>query len=663
MDSLGVQAFTDWAQAHLAWAMVAAFAFALLESLAIIGVFIPGIVLLFAVGALVGWDPFALVMVWLAATAGAVAGDGLSYWVGRRFQENLTGMWPFARYPHWLTRGRILFQYHGGKSVFIARFIGPLRPVVPLVAGMLRMELRPFLFFMIPACLLWAPLYLLPGVLFGASLELAAEFGGRLAILLVLLVLGVWLVLWLTRLIYDFSARRGVWWLKGLVRWTRRHPLMARTVGPLFEPGQREVISVAFLGLLLLVSLAALLAALSLAPLATPAWDAERQVATLAASLRSHFADPLFVVISLAGEIEVVALTAAICLLVLIALGRRNAAAHWLMATAGAWLLAELLNGFMGLILDRPEALEALGEVPHTGYTLTTAMFGFFSVMLAKDLKPRRRKWAYLATVFILTLIGFAHFYLGRAALLGLIAGLAAGGGWLALIGIGYRLRAVRRPGPVVMALGFYGVFVAVAGTQVAGHYRSTLEVSRLAQPVREFDAGAWLREDWSKLPPKRSRVGRMEIQQFDAQLAGNLDVVAERLADAGWRPFPALDSQALAALLSGRREARELPHLHRDFAGRPENLALRRFVNDNEVLLFRAWASGARLQPGDLPVWLVQVRKLERATLAGGFNTWRQVETGRGEAMDALRVAGWDWQWAQPEPDGPWLAVVPAGP
>ena len=90
------------------------------------------------------------------------------------------------------------------------------------------------------------------------------------------------------------------------------------------------------------------------------------------------------------------------------------------------------------------------GEIQIDGavllFTLATATLGFFAVMLAKDVRARRRKWPYLAAVLSLAVIGFAHFYLGRASLSGLVAGWALGSAWLAGVGIAYRQRARMRP-------------------------------------------------------------------------------------------------------------------------------------------------------------------------------------------------------------------------
>ncbi|MFP4275830.1 MAG: hypothetical protein ACLFQ2_00255 [Wenzhouxiangella sp.] len=648
-------------QAHPAWLVAAAFVFALLESLAIVGIVVPGVVLLFLVGAVVGLDPVLFGWCWLAAATGAMIGDGASYALGRRFRDRIPGVWPLRRRPELLAAGRLMFARHGGKSVFIGRFIGPIRPIIPLLSGMLGLRGRLFAAFAVPASLVWAPLYLLPGMLFGASLGLAAEFAGRLVVLLLIVVFGIWFVLWITRQVYDFTARRSGWWLRGLVRWTNRHPVMGRIVGDLLEPGRREVLSVALLGLILGFSIVAFTSLLIVAPFTQPSWDLEQQVGSLAASLRSHFADPVFVSISLAGELPVVALLSGLTALILLALGRTQGAWHWTAAVVGGWLLAEMSAGAMGLLLPAAEDRPGLAEVPHRAFAVLTVALGFFAVMLAKDLSARVRKWPYLLTAVSLALIGFAHFYLGRASLIGLLAGFVLGLGWVAVVGIGYRRRALARGRPVWLALAFYTSFFAIATVAIGGEYEALLTASRLQQPERQLALSDWHAGDWRMLPQQRSRLGATEKKRFDLQLAAPLEATVARLADADWRPAQiGSPLTSLRRLLERSRTDPGAPpvHLPRDFAGLPEQMILVRDLAGGQRLILRLWDSGARLD--GVPLWLGQVRTLDRERGLAGFERWREVPAAAGPALQALLIDLAAGQVIEP-PGGPVL-ISPAG-
>ncbi|HEY7609286.1 MAG TPA: DedA family protein, partial [Alphaproteobacteria bacterium] len=118
-------------------------------------------------GALVGTgtlDPW-VVIPW--GIAGASAGDAVSYWIGRYFKDRVPGMWPFRDKPEQLERGYDFFARWGVLSVFIGRFFGPLRAVVPIVAGMLKMSQWKFQVTNVVSAVVWLPMLLLPGAVAG----------------------------------------------------------------------------------------------------------------------------------------------------------------------------------------------------------------------------------------------------------------------------------------------------------------------------------------------------------------------------------------------------------------------------------------------------------------------------------------------------------------
>jgi undecaprenyl-diphosphatase len=147
------------------------FAMAFAESLAIVGVLVPGVVILFGAGTLIGAGilDFWTLCAW--AVAGAILGDGLSYWLGHHF-EYLTERFPWFRlHPDHMQKGVRFFERYGDLSVAIGRFFGPIRAVVPLVAGLMHMPPMRFYAANVLSALVWAPAYLLPGMLLGGAAE------------------------------------------------------------------------------------------------------------------------------------------------------------------------------------------------------------------------------------------------------------------------------------------------------------------------------------------------------------------------------------------------------------------------------------------------------------------------------------------------------------
>ena len=157
----------SWIEHNPSYAGWVVFAMSLAESLAIVGMFIPGVVILFGAGTLIGAGILDFWSMCLWAVAGAVIGDGLSYWLGHHF-EYLTDRWRWFRlHPDHLQKGIRFFEQYGDLSVALGRFFGPIRAIVPLVAGLLHMPPRRFYVANVLSALVWAPAYLIPGMLFG----------------------------------------------------------------------------------------------------------------------------------------------------------------------------------------------------------------------------------------------------------------------------------------------------------------------------------------------------------------------------------------------------------------------------------------------------------------------------------------------------------------
>lgn len=156
---------------HPDWAMALVFVTAMAESIAVIGLFIPGTAILVGVGSVAGLGGLGLFPVILFAIVGAVVGDGISYWLGHTFKDQIRGAWPFKKRSHLLAAGEAYFQRHGGKSIFIGRFVPAVRAMVPLVAGIAGMPPRRFYAANILSALLWAPAHILPGAAIAFSLD------------------------------------------------------------------------------------------------------------------------------------------------------------------------------------------------------------------------------------------------------------------------------------------------------------------------------------------------------------------------------------------------------------------------------------------------------------------------------------------------------------
>jgi membrane protein DedA with SNARE-associated domain len=161
--------------AHAWLAYLTLFLAALLEAVPVVGSVIPGSTIILALSALVPGGQLKLQWVLLAATVGALLGDGSAFWAGHRTQREILSSWPLSNYPRVIAQSEAFFRRWGPWAVFLARFVPPIRAFVPITAGALGMQPSRFYAVNIPAILLWAPAHVLPGVLAITALH---EYGG-----------------------------------------------------------------------------------------------------------------------------------------------------------------------------------------------------------------------------------------------------------------------------------------------------------------------------------------------------------------------------------------------------------------------------------------------------------------------------------------------------
>lgn len=129
---------------HEAWAIPIVFLLAFGESLAFISLLIPATVIMWSIGALVGVSGISFWPLWVAAGIGAGLGDWVSYWLGYHYHDQIARLWPLNRHPQLLPRGHAFFEKWGIAGIFLGRFLGPLRAIVPLVAGACEMPRMQF---------------------------------------------------------------------------------------------------------------------------------------------------------------------------------------------------------------------------------------------------------------------------------------------------------------------------------------------------------------------------------------------------------------------------------------------------------------------------------------------------------------------------------------
>lgn len=150
---------------HEALGSAAVFLLAFCESFAFISLLIPATGILLGVGALIPAFDIKFWPIWAAAALGAIAGDWLAYALSVRARTYLIATRRLASNSVLLSRGTAFVERWGMLAVFIGRFFGPLRAIVPIAAGICAMPWINFQIANIASALLWAGAILTPGFL------------------------------------------------------------------------------------------------------------------------------------------------------------------------------------------------------------------------------------------------------------------------------------------------------------------------------------------------------------------------------------------------------------------------------------------------------------------------------------------------------------------
>jgi undecaprenyl-diphosphatase len=611
MDGL-LQEILTWISQHPLLSGLLIFAIALLESLVVVGLLIPGAFLLFGVGALIATGSLQLYPTMAWTIAGAFAGDSISFLIGRHYHQRLRVVWPFNRYPALVNRGIEFFYRHGGKSVFMARFVGPVRPIVPAIAGMMDMPITRFLLVDSIASILWAPAYILPGMVFGASLGLAAEVAGRLVVLLVIIAGVTWLCVELVRVIGRLVQPRVSTALERLLHWSRHHPLVKPLAGSLLDPDHPETRGLAILSMLFFITLWLLLLILSQVLQGGFMGDLDNYIHHAMLELQTPYVYQANVFISLLGDQVLLALVVVAGSLWLLWKDCSKAAFHWIAVFACTGILTFLLK--VSARIARPFEFYGGYSFPSAHTAMSLAVYGFLALLIARELPPKRRWIPYSVAGLLVTAIAFSRLYLGVHWLSDILGGACLGLAWVALIGIAYDRHPAPRL-PVKRFLAVTVVILMVAGSwQVQQHYRQDLE--QYAQPVdtRTLTLAEWQERGWRELPIYRVDLEGLNEQPLNIQWAGSLRYLEQQLAAQGWQPAPAIGASSLMNWLVSEPDIAKLPILPQVHDGQHHEL-LQVFRRDGveRLTVLRLWPANVEISDSGMPLWLGTVSYLHR--------------------------------------------------
>lgn len=405
-----------------AWTYLLVGFFAFAETGAFIGLVVPGETVMLLGGAVAGQGAIDIYLLIAIAWFSAWLGDTTSFFLGRKLGRGFVlDHGPKVGISHErFEKVEDYFGRHGGKTIFIGRFISLVRAFAPFIAGSSGMQYRAFVPYSILGTGLWATAHILVGYFFSRSIETAGKYAAKGAFALATLIVVVVAIVWLYRRLREEENRdAAVRWMegRGATRWLvelARRPQL-RFLWDRVTPGGTFGLEFTSLMATLAVALFVLVA-YSVVVGETPGPTPGDQTAQeLVEHLRSGVLTSIAKVITWLGAGGVVSALAALCAALLA--WRRRWTEFWVLVAGMA--ITQTGIDVLKEVVDRPRPagglVDTTGSSFPSGHAAHSVFYLWLAVTIVLRLRPGMARGALVVTVgFALTaLIGLSRVYLG----------------------------------------------------------------------------------------------------------------------------------------------------------------------------------------------------------------------------------------------------------
>lgn len=144
-----------------------------------VGFFLPGDSLLFTAGLLTatGVLDHHILTVLLSVTTAAILGDNSGYYVGKKMGKALFKKKESLLFkPEYVTLTKQFYDKHGGKALILGKFLPIIRTFAPILAGVVDLEYKKFLFYNVTGAILWVFSLILAGYFLGVWIPGIKEY-------------------------------------------------------------------------------------------------------------------------------------------------------------------------------------------------------------------------------------------------------------------------------------------------------------------------------------------------------------------------------------------------------------------------------------------------------------------------------------------------------
>lgn len=585
------------------------------EALFIIGLFVPTTVVLVGAGTLIGLGKLDPLPLFIWTTLGATAGDAISYWIGYAFKDKIKNTWPISNYAHLIEAGEEFFKHHGGKSVFIGRFVPGVKSVVPGIAGMAGMNFSRFTVVNVTSAFAWTIAHIGPGIIAGSALGAIGQISGRLALVLGALLLVIFLIVllgrWLILIILPLFPNTH----SAIVGWfARREDRVSQWIARNFDPAHPRSAGMLASALLLLICVPAFFWLVGEVAPGEPMVRADIAILNLFDSLRTPIGDKIMIFMTSFGDGIVVAGVTIGVAVYLFARKAWRRGIGFVIAMAGTAVFVPLFK----LLLHRSRPMELYAgadaySFPSGHATLNAVLFGICAVLIAHDLSRWAKASIFTVFATYVITIGFSRIYLGAHWMSDVLAGLFFGTAMVAAFAFVFGPIHNEKIGRTTLAAIVAVTLTAVGGWHLSTSFDKALLTYQPRSNTEVLTATGWYEAGWRGLPAHRVELNGDREEPLVIQYAGSLDRFAGFAEKDGWLRPPKWSLTTAGGFVEGKTPPDSLPILPRSQNGRQPDLVLIKKdpgSADSGRWVLRLWPSKYEvLQAGSLhPLYLGSV-------------------------------------------------------
>lgn len=604
-----IEPLTIWLHANPRMALFFTFLISCAESLAIIGSIVPGSLTMTAIGILAGSGIMRIDLTLIAATFGAVAGDGISYALGYIYSNRLIKIWPFNKYPGLINYGKEFFLKHGGKSVIIGRFIGPLRSIIPVIAGIMNMPKFLFLFTNLISAIGWSILYIIPGYLIGtASNQLSTDGARKLFGLIILSILAIWIA---SKVIQKILKTINNWYnnhLDTIYIWSLNHPylkLLFRSTDNANKKINGFTIS------LVIVWIFCVITTISISFLVLQnSWinQINGPISFFFQGIRTNYIDVVFIAINLITS-PIPIFTIFFVLIIATIYTNSWRILKYLLSLG---LSSSLLIYFLSSIINVPIAtnlyqLNIDATFPVISLTWETTIFSFIICYLIEFYRNELPYYLLrIALITILCLSGVSSIYLGDNWFFSVLASYFIGltisiMHWILF----QRQQIYKQKINSIIIIAFFALTVTT-WIEYSIHVNNIIATHASNPTQYILTEEEWWQQTKPILPRYTiNRVGK-QIGIFNVQYLGPIKNIENKLTNIGWTKKHSSIFYSLMMRLDGKHSDVALPVMEQLFLNKsPRLIMIYNNKQNNSFYILRLWRSNYHVKNYKEPIWI----------------------------------------------------------